>query len=202
MDVKSHEMLTAEDITALLPILPNSLRSLNLKGSKMDKSHIALLLPLTKHLEELGLGRHLDLTSLTQLFVPDENLPVEEQMAWVSHSLHYIDVSDLGVAQLDLGTLFGSSCPILTTLTEPLEVVEIGAEVFKKIEKAQAVKRVGWCVKEAGRSGWLVRVRGGEGKIDSGAREWKWGACYWGMRKVPVARAEVGGMYGHYMFKR
>jgi len=39
-------------------------------------------------------------------------------------------------------------------------------------------------------------------KRDDGAREWKWGATYWGMRKIPVARQEVGGMYGHYMFKR
>ena len=39
-------------------------------------------------------------------------------------------------------------------------------------------------------------------KVDDGSRDWKWGASYWGMRKIPVARAEVGGMYGHYMFKR
>lgn len=83
------------------------------------------------------------------------------------------------------------------------------------------VERVGWCVREAGRRAWLVRIRdgksgegnGGKGeteggeevkgdKVDDGSRSWKWGACYWGMRKVPVARAEVGGMYGHYMFKR
>ncbi|KAE9365860.1 hypothetical protein N431DRAFT_351603 [Stipitochalara longipes BDJ] len=210
MDVKSHEMLTPEDLTALLPILPKSLRSLNLKGSKMDKSHIPLLLPLTKHVEELGLGRHLDLSSITRLFVPStstskasDDMDVDEE-AWIPHTLRYLDVSDLSVAELDLGTLFGSSCPVLQGKSEPLEVVEVGSEVWKKVEKAPAVKRVGWCGKEAGRRGWLVRVRGvkeGE-KVDSGARDWKWGACYWGMRKVPVARAEVGGMYGHYMFKR
>jgi hypothetical protein len=205
MDAKSHEMLTPEDLTNLLPVLPKTLRSLNLKGNKMNKDHIPLLLPLTKHVEELGLGRHLDLASITSLFAPP--LPTQdyeeegEDEEWIPHTLRYIDVSDLSVAELDLSTLFGTSCPVLAKTSEPLEVVEVGADVWKKVEKAPAVKRVGWCGKEAGRRGWLVRVRGQEGG-DSGAREWKWGASYWGMRKVPVARAEVGGMYGHYMFKR
>lgn len=201
MDVKSHEMLTPEDLTSLLPILPKTLKSLNLKGSKMTKEHIPLLLPLTKHLEELGLGRHLDLASITQLFGPRNQEEDDEEEEWIPHTLRYLDVSDLSVAELDLGTLFSTSCRILQTPSEPLEVLEVGAEVWKKVENASAVRRVGWCGKDAGRRGWLVRVRG-EGKVDSGAREWKWGACYWGMRKVPVARAEVGGMYGHYMFKR
>jgi hypothetical protein len=41
-----------------------------------------------------------------------------------------------------------------------------------------------------------------EAQPDDGRRTWKMGATFWGMRKVPVARAEVGGMYGLYMFKR
>jgi len=206
MDAKSHEMLTPEDLSALLPILPKTLRSLNLKGSKMNKDHIPLILPLTKHLEELGLGRHLDLSSISLLFRPaSSSADCEVDEEWAPHSLRYLDVSDLSVAELDLGTLFGSSCPVLQGRSEPLEVVEVGSEVWKKVEKSPAVKRVGWCGKEAGRRNWLVRVRGnanGTEKVDSGAREWKWGACFWGMRKIPVARAEVGGMYGHYMFKR
>ena len=36
----------------------------------------------------------------------------------------------------------------------------------------------------------------------SGRRGWKMGAMWWGMRKVPVAVGEVGGLYGHYMFKK
>ncbi|KAK2629840.1 hypothetical protein QTJ16_000660 [Diplocarpon rosae] len=202
MDAKSSEMLSSDEISALLPTLPHSLRSLNLKGSKMGKEHIDLLLPLTKHLEELGLGRHLDLQQLVRLFIPNPNLPLEDQLAWTPHSLRYLDVSDLTIAQLDLGTLFGSTCPVLKTITGPLEVLELSAEVLKRLEKVPDVKRVGWCIKEAGRRGWLVRVhKEGEAK-DGGAREWKWGATYWGMRKVPVARAEVGGIYGHYMFKK
>ena len=169
----------------------------------MDKSHIGLLLPLTKHLEELGLGRHLELADLTRLFVPNQDAELEDQLAWIPHQLHYIDVSDLSVAQLDLGTLFGMNCPILKSITAPLQVIEFSDEVNKKLGNSQAaLKRVGWCLKEAGRRYWLVReVKNGE-LVDSGARDWKWGANFWGMRKVPMVRAEVGGMYGHYMFKK
>jgi hypothetical protein len=214
MDVKSHEMLSSNEITALLPILPSSLRSLNLKGSKMIGEHIPFLLPLTKHLEELGLGRHLELADLTRLFVPDESAELEEQLAWTPHTLRYIDVSDLSAQQLDLGTMFGSTCPVLKSHAYPLEVLEVGPDVHKRLQRAEmTVKRVGWCVQEAGRRAWLVRK-----KKDG---DWKWGATYWGMRKVAVARAEVGGMvslipfwiglaeeeltwmqYGHYMFKK
>lgn len=100
------------------------------------------------------------------------------------------------------------SCPVLKNVSEPLEVIEVGPEVHKRVAGASGVlKRVGWCLQEAGRRGWLVRVRsaatGSEvTKKDDGSRKWKMGATYWGMRKIPVGRAEVGGMYGHYMFKR
>ena len=213
MDAKSAEMLTAADVSDLLPILPHSLRSLNLKGSKMDASHVPLLIPLSKHVEELGLGRHLSLADIKRLFVQDENKDGQEQRQWGAHSLRYVDVSDLSVAELDLGTLFSSSCPVLKTVSSPLEVLELAPDVYKKLGGSErVVRRVGWCLKEAGRRGWLVRelvvvgVGKGQGEVeverDDGKRGWKWGASYWGMRKVPVARAEVGGMYGHYMFKR
>jgi hypothetical protein len=81
-------------------------------------------------------------------------------------------------------------------------VLEVSTDVFKKLEKSPVVKRVGWCFKELGRRYWLVRERREGADNDNGARGWKMGAMYWGMRKVPVARQEVGGMYGHYMFKR
>jgi hypothetical protein len=203
MDAISHEMLTSEELTALLPTLPATLKSLSLKGSRMNATHLPLLLPLTKHVQELGVGRYLSLTDLTDLFVPDEKAQIEEQLAWIPHSMHYIDVSDLTLAQLDLTTLFGMRCPILKPTASPLEVLEISSDVFKKLEKSPAmIKRVGWTLKDAGRRYWLVRIKGSDEQTDSGAREWKWGAQYWGMRKVPVVRAEVGGMYGHYMFKR
>jgi hypothetical protein len=203
MDAKSHEMLTSADITTLLPTLPTSLRSLSLKGSKMDATHLPLLLPLTKHLEELGLGRHLRLRDIETLFIPDQNAELDDQLAWTPHALRYIDVSDLNARELDLGTLFGTRSPVLQSLSAPLEVLELSAEVNTKLGKSGAVlKRVGWSLKEAGRRYWLVRESPAGEAVDSGARDWKWGANYWGMRKVPVVRAEVGGMYGHYMFKR
>ncbi|RDL41128.1 RNI-like protein [Venustampulla echinocandica] len=202
MDIKSHELLGSDDVTALLPVLPSSLRSLNLKGCEMNASHIPLLLPLTKHVEELGLSRNLELADITRLFIPDENLSIEEQVDWIPHTVCYIDVSDLSIDALDLGTLFGMRCLVLKSVTAPLTVLEVSAEVFKKLEKSPAVKRVGWCLKDAGRRYWLVRIQEDGQPFDDGLRDWKWGASYWGMRKIPVARAEVGGMYGHYMFKR
>jgi len=202
MDVKSAEMLSAEDITNLIPILPSTLRSLSLKGSKMLPSHIPLLLPLTKHLEELGLGRHLELRDIIRLILPGQNAFIEDQLAWIPHSLRYIDVSDLSVSQLDLCTLFGSSCLVLKSVASPLEVLDLSAEVYKKLEKSSVVKRAGWDLKDLGRRYWLVRQPGPDGVTDTGERSWKMGACYWGMRKIPVSRQEVGGMYGHYMFKR
>lgn len=206
MDAKSHEVFDEDAIATLLPLLPTSLRSLNLKGSKMEAEHIPLLLPLSKHVEELALGRNLDLAAISQLFMPEDGHTDE----WENHQLRYIDVSDLSLGQLDLPYLFSSQCPLLKIAALPLEVLEVGVEVSKKLDKSQmSLKRAGWCVKEAGRRWWLVRDFGNtkpgenvEEKRDSGGREWKWGASYWGMRKVPMARAEVGGMYGHYMFKR
>lgn len=168
----------------------------------MEAVHVPLLLPLTKHVQELGLGRNLELQDLCRIFVPDEDLELEQQLAWIPHSLRYIDVSDLSMAQLDLGTMLGSRCPILKSTASPLEVMELSSDHYKRLEKSPAVKRAGWTLTDAGRRYWLVRVKSAEEQVDTGAREWKWGASYWGMRKVPVARAEVGGMYGHYMFKR
>lgn len=209
MDSKSHDLFDEDSLATLIPILPSTLRSLNLKGSKMALGHIELLLPLTKHLEELSLGRNLDLNAISLLFKPLDD--AEEE--WVPPQLRYLDVSDLSVAAVDLPYLFSTQCPLLKDASLPLEVIEVGIEASKKLEKSQvSLKRAGWCVKEAGRRWWLVRDVGsvqlkpgeiqGEVQRDSGSRGWKWGASYWGMRKIPMARADVGGMYGHYMFKR
>jgi hypothetical protein len=203
MDVKSNEMLSAEDVTNLLRVLPPSLRSLNLKGSKMDASHICDLIPLSKHIEELGLGRHLTLRDIMRLFIPEQETECEKQITWTPHALRYIDVSDLSAYQLDFSILLGSNSPVLKGAAHPLEALELSTEVFKKLDKNTVVKRAGWCLKDVGRRGWLVRESEfRDERRDDGKREWKLGASYWGMRKVPVARAEVGGMYGHYMFKR
>jgi hypothetical protein len=207
MDAKSHDLFDEDSLATLIPLLPASLRSLNLKGSKMVPAHMPLLLPLTKHLEELSLGRNLDLFAISQLFKPEE----DQQEQWTQPQLRYLDVSDLPLAAFDLQYLFSTRCPLLKDTSLPLEVLEVGPETNKKLEKSQvSLKRAGWCVKDAGRRWWVVRDFGNglvkDGGVvvqrDSGSRGWKWGASFWGMRKIPMARAEVGGMYGHYMFKR
>ncbi|KFZ13137.1 hypothetical protein V501_03842 [Pseudogymnoascus sp. VKM F-4519 (FW-2642)] len=203
MDAKSAELLAEAHVTSLLSILPSTLKSLNLKGSAMNATHLSLLEPLTKHVEELGLGRNLNYTSLVPLLKPPPATKPDELARWVPHALRYIDISDFGPERIDFGALFGKATTALDELSMPLEVIEVCQRVYDRfLDRERAFKSAGWVVKEAGRRGWLVRdlskVDGG----DDGARSWKMGATYWGMRKVPVARAEVGGMYGLYMFKR
>jgi hypothetical protein len=211
MDAKSHEMLDAADLTALLPCLPQTLKSLNLKGSKMRNAHVKLLRPLITHLEELGLGRTLSYIEIAALILspvlPDEDdlEDVEryerEMAAWTPHSLRYIDISDLTVQMMDMGEFFGLKTSLLRGREGTLEVIELEEKLYSLFSKrTAALKTYNWCVRDAGRRGWLVKDTGLGG--DDGARSWKAGATYWGMRKVPVARQEVGGMYGLYMFKR
>jgi hypothetical protein len=177
----------------------------------MSSNNLRLLLPLTKHLEELGLGRNLPFEDISPLLGPMPEDQEDENEPWVPHTLHYLDISDLEASQLDFGLLFGSKASVLKSRTLPLEVIEVGTKVFDKLkEKERVCKHFGWVVKEAGRRGWLVRdttktnSNAPEPQVqpDDGARSWKMGATHWGMRKIPVARAEVGGMYGLYMFKR
>ncbi|KAK7977883.1 hypothetical protein PG988_005373 [Apiospora saccharicola] len=203
-DARSHQLLDIEDVTRLLPTLPSTLRSLSLKGSKMDDSHIDLLRPLTKHLEELALGRGLRLLDIDRLFVPDENEDdVQMQLDWVPHTLKYLDISDYSAAELDFSTLFSNSISIMKKFSAPLEVVEVTDSLYGRLSKSPALQRLGWTVTEFGSRAWMVRRHSPEdGPRDSGLRSWKLGASFWGMRKIPMANAEVGGMYGSYMFKR
>ncbi|KAI1000071.1 hypothetical protein K3495_g8129 [Podosphaera aphanis] len=200
MDNISSEKFDSRNIEVLLPQLPRSLRSLNLKGSKMSASHVPLLLPLTKHLEELGIGRYLSLLDIIHLLVPDDSIPTTKQVPWTPHTLRYIDISDLNAEQLDLGTMFGTSCPLLKTITEPLEVLEINPIVQKRLLTSNtSLQRVGWQAKETGKRTSLVRER--RNHVSDCDISWKWGVVDWGMRKIPVARAGEGGMYGYWMFK-
>jgi hypothetical protein len=202
-DARSHQAFDADNLTELLPLLPKTLKSLSIKGSKMVPSHIDLLRPLTKHLEELALGRSLTLQDVNRLFVPDEDDDVAMQVDWVPHTLRYIDLSDFWGAEMDLVYLFGSSCVMLKPFSEPLEVVELAEDVCRRVGKsATALQRIGWGLSECGSRGWVVRHKNKSGTRDDGARKWKMGAESWGMRKVPVAQAEVGGMYGSFMFSR
>ncbi|KAI1388472.1 uncharacterized protein F4822DRAFT_402939 [Hypoxylon trugodes] len=205
VDARSHQLLDEDDLTKLIPILPQSLRSLSLKGSKMASSHINLLRPLTKHLEELALGRRLKISDIDRLFIPDEDESgdINEQLEWDPHSLKYLDLSDYTSAELDLITLFGRNTSIMKKFSAPLEVIEVTDDLYPRLAKSPVVKQLGWTVTENGSRAWLVRLHDPEdGPRDSGLRYWKMGASFWGMRKIPVACAEVGGMYGSYMFKR
>ncbi len=167
-------------------------------------SHIDLLRPLTKHLEELAVGRSLTLADINRLFVPDEDHAADGVLEWVPQALRFLDLSDMWGGDLDLSFLLGTSCAIMTKFSEPLTVVEITDDASRRLSKSPTIlPRVGWKMSECGSRTWLVRAQPSSGPLgDDGRRLWKMGAENWGMRKIPVAEAEVGGMYGSYMFSR
>ena len=188
MDASSHLLLGKEDIDAVLPHLPRTLRSLSLKGSRMDSSHIPLLLPLVQSLEELAIGGGLELSDIHNLFYRNGQ--------WLPHNLCYIDISDLD-------TIVGSASALLAPAAAPLHVVELEERAYERAAKGKKnLEKVGWTAKEFGSRYWLVRLNADGSTRDNGGRWWKMGAESWGMRKVPVAVAEVGGMYGSFMFGR
>lgn len=211
-DISRYRLLSQDDVEALLPRLPNTLRALNLSGAKIISSHVPLLLPLTKHLEELSLGySELSLDDLNDLFVPKASLPTDpsglskEELAWIPPALHYLDLTC--VAAITPGRLFSTNSVLLRPMTLPLEVLEVGEKVLSGLRERGSTpsRRLGWVVRELGRRGWFVReprADFGPDSRDSGRRTWKMGAMWWGMRKIPVAGGEVGGLYGHYMFKK
>ena len=187
-DKSSHMLLGKDDVSHLLPRLPRTLRSLSLKGSRMDASHMAQLMPLIQSLEELALGHGLTLSDVYRLFKTDDG--------WTDHSLQYLDISDMDTA-------IGSGSTLLAANTAPLHVVEVEERAYERAAKTQLnLGRVGWTAKEFGSRYWMVRKNSDGTTRDTGGRPWKMGAESWGMRKVPVATAEVGGMYGSFMFGR
>ncbi|KAI9770190.1 MAG: hypothetical protein M1839_003256 [Geoglossum umbratile] len=209
-DISRYRLLSQKDVEKLLPQLPPTLRALNLNGAKIVGDHVPFLLPLTKHVEELGLGfSELSVADLNALFVPSapsapngncdvERGPFEEGKNWIPHTVRYLDIT--GLSEIKAGTLFPtSSCALLET--HPLEVLEISEKLQKELRDRN---RQGWTVKDLGRRGWYVRQSSKDQSQvnDSGKRAWKMGASWWGMRKIPVACGDVGGLYGHYMFKK
>ena len=213
-DVSRYRLLWEADVERLLPSLPATLRSLNLNGAKIRSSHRSLLLPLTKHLEELSIGyAEMSVQDISSFFLPGrpskgENWP-DEGINWSPCTLHYLDLT--GIASVTKSSLFSSSCVLLNAVTYPLEVLELGDKMISTLRDCNSTnKRLGWVVKELGRRGWYVREprleAGQSGSLQGGSlrgkREWKMGAVWWGSRKIPVACMEVGGLYGHYMFKK
>ncbi|KAH7230888.1 hypothetical protein BKA59DRAFT_408994 [Fusarium tricinctum] len=182
----SHLLLGKVD--AILPRFPSTLRSLNLKGIRMDPSQLSLLTPLVQHLEELSIGRGLDIRDIHKLLYPAKE--------WIPHSLRYLDISDLD-------TIIGSASALLTPASAPLQVIELEKRTYERAVKGKRnLERMGWAPKEFGSRQWLVRINTDGASLESNARWWKLGTESWGMRKIPVAEADVGGMYGTFMFGR
>jgi hypothetical protein len=215
-DVSRHCILARHDVERLLPLLPTTLRSLNLSGAKITEDHISLLLPLTKHIEELSLGySELSIDSINSLFAPpspsnadggDDTLPTKKDK-WTPPTLRYLDVT--GVPSITPSNLFNKSCTLLLPATLPLEVLEMGEKFTQGLREREATnKRVGWMVKDLGRRSWYVRQPAADKpqrEVGDGKQTWKMGALWWGLRKIPVAWGEVGGLcglYAYYMFKK
>ncbi|RDW57050.1 Leucine Rich Repeat domain protein [Aspergillus mulundensis] len=206
-DASRYRLLEEEDVKKLLPKLPTTLRSLNLGGAKVTSAHTDALIPLTKHLEELGLSSaDLSVQDLNRFFAPPAATgEASAAKRWVPPSLCYLDLTK--ISQLSVGIVFNTnSCLLLTKQSYPLQVIEFSDKLIIPLrEKPKNTKTSpDWTVRELGRRGWYVRDPASmpDTPIDDGCRSWKMGARWWGMKKIPVAVGDVGGLYGHYMFKR
>ncbi|KAL9025388.1 MAG: hypothetical protein Q9196_005776 [Gyalolechia fulgens] len=210
-DIARYRLLWEADVERLLPALPTTLKSLNLNGAKIRRWHAPLLLPLTKHLEELSLASaDLSVQDINSFFRPaspstsptrEPATPEAPSQPWAPPTLHYLDLSS--IPAITQSSLFSTSCTLLSPSTCPLEVIELGDKAISSLRECRNTnKRLGWVVKELGRRGWYVRDSNAAGGNQGGRRSWKMGAMWWGMRKCPVAWGEVGGLYGHYMFKK
>lgn len=187
-DPSTHLLLGKSDLDALLPHLPSTLKSLNLRGSRMDSSHVDELTKLTQSLEELAVGRGLAMSDIHRLFFRDQQ--------WQTHNLKYLDICDVE-------TIIGSASTLLLPASAPLHVIELSERAYERAAKVNKnLQRVGWFANEFGSRYWLRRTDIDEPSSDTGHRSWKMGAKSWGMRKIPTVISEVGGMYGSYMFGR
>ena len=209
-DLSWRRLLWEEQVEKLLPSLPTSLRSLNLSGAQIGRTHLSLIRPLTKHLEELSIAyADLSMTDISSFFMPPNPLVSHEsntngEEAWTPSSLHYLDLT--GVSSVTPSGLSSQGSILLGSDSFPLEVIEFGQKMIENQRKAVNTNRkFGWVIKDLGRRGWYVREPRADFKMNSGSRglrEWKMGCRWWGMRKMPVAWGEVGGLYGHYMYKK
>lgn len=204
MDARSNQLFDIEDLNELLPHIPSTLKSLNLRGSKMDSTHIPYLQRLSAHLEELALGRCLTVQNIDKLFVPDEPEDDHTAVPQPISTLRYLDLTDISPFDIDYSYLLGPKSALLKKVSAPLEVIEVSDPILQRLKKSSVtVERAGWTLKEFGSRSWVVRHASELGDArDDGRRSWKGGALFWGMRKVPVAEMDVGGMYGSFMFGR
>jgi len=187
-DATNHLLLGKDDVDALLPVLPPTLQSLSLRGSRMHTSHVPELIRLSQTLEELAVGRGLDMSDIHRIFKQDD--------AFLEHNLRYLDISEID-------TIIGSASTLLAPACAPLGVIEIEERAYERAAKLnKSLEKVGWMASEFGSRYWLVRKPAPGTVAENPRRKWKMGAESWGMRKIPVAVAEVGGMYGSFMFGR
>lgn len=223
-DATRFRLLEADDVADLLPKLPSTLRSLNLGGARVTSEHVPLLIPLTKHLEELGLSSaELTVKDINQFFTRTrEPAPEATEVTEATEesnetkseadsepippsTLCYLDLAK--VTQMTIGSIFNlNQCHLLAEQSYPLQVIEFSEKLINPLRERAKTQRasVGWTDRELGRRGWYVRDPASmpNTPVDDGARSWKVGARWWGMRKIPVAVGDVGGIYGHYMFKK
>lgn len=205
-DASRYRMLDEEDLHTLLPVLPHTLRALNIGGARVNQQHVPVLRLLATHLEELGLkGANLSLsTDINRILSLPPDMKTTLDQPELRSALRYIDLTDISsVSQMSLTY---SPVSIKDNRSLPLEVIELGSAVLTEVARRNKnVKNPDWTVKELGRRGWCVRSAGSlpsSYKLDDGYRSWKMGARWWGMRKIPVVNQDVGGMYGYFMFKR
>ncbi|KXG52978.1 uncharacterized protein PGRI_000280 [Penicillium griseofulvum] len=204
-DPTRFRLLEETDVSALLPKLPDTLRSLNLGGAKITSDHVPYLVPMTKYLEELGLSSaDLSVADVNSFFGRYRN-PATGVEIDAPSTLCYLDLAK--VPQMTIGAIFNTSaCLLLSNQSYPLQVVEFSDKIITPLRERAKTQRasVGWTVRDLGRRGWYVREPSSmpHEPSDDGARYWKMGARWWGMRKIPMAVGEVGGLYGHYMFKK
>ncbi|PHH66692.1 hypothetical protein CDD81_6529 [Ophiocordyceps australis] len=187
-DATNHLLLGKDDVDALLPRLPPTLKSLSLRGSRMHAGNVPELIRLSQNLEELAVGRGLEMSDIQRLF--------EQNHKPMVHSLRYLDISEIE-------TIIGSGSVLLQAASAPLSVIEIEERSYERAAKLNKnLDKVGWMANECGSRFWLIRKTNPDGVMENPRRWWKMGAESWGMRKIPVASADVGGMYGSFMFGR
>ncbi|KAI5802060.1 hypothetical protein FPQ18DRAFT_364865 [Pyronema domesticum] len=210
-DISRYRLLSSTDVEELLPVLPETLRSLNLSGAKINASHIPELRRLATFVEELSVG-HADLTlhDINALFqeVDDDGNIIE---GYHRSNIRYLDLIGISAITPLSIILAGKNESLLRRETFPLQVLELSEKVTDGLkERSASGNKFGWTVKTDNRRGWYVRSSAGFDaggndiekalRQDDGSRCWKMGGKWWGSRKIGMANAELAGIYGYYAF--
>lgn len=204
-DVSRYRLLSSEDVSALLPRLPTTLRALHLGGAKVGSQHIPSLVALSRHLEELNIA-HADVTmeDVNALFLPsktdaaisqssssDSSSPMDcsTPRSWSISSAdsgYYYAPSvpcasnlhfiDLSsIVSITQASLYSNACLLTSPHSAPLEVIELGDRVITSLKER---------VRSNERMGWKV--------VELGRRGWyvrKW----MGGPNAPVPAKASGG---------